>query len=197
MKIKGFTPISFRDYPGKISSVVFLEGCNLNCKYCFNRDTLVKAKEISQKEIFSQIENILKKIDGIVITGGEPLINDIRDLRNLIFRLSLFGLPIKLNTNGFFPAKLAILITEGLVDFVSMDLKTSPSKLNRFGASSGGSLLVRKSVEILKESKIPHMFRTVIDREKYLVDDFDLWWIRDIIGDSPFEVVDEQNSSIL
>lgn len=186
--IKGLHTISLNDYPGMISSVIFLGGCNVCCPYCFNMKTLHEAAEISAEEAMSRIGEVAHLIDGIVISGGEPLIYQEDDLRSLIRLLKeRFKKPVKLNTNGTFPKKLRSLIDSKDVDFIAMDIKSSPAKLRWFGFKAGDAVKVYQSVQIIKESKLPHLFRTVLTNDE-LVEEQDLKWIRGVVGKSTWEV---------
>ena len=125
MKIGGFIKNSFIDYPGKISCVIFTSGCNFRCPYCHNFDLISDKKEVI--DIISVYEFIESKnglIDGIVVSGGEPVMH--HDIEDLLVILKSTGLPVKLDTNGSFPVKLKNILDKKLVDYVAMDIKTSP-----------------------------------------------------------------------
>ena len=159
MKIGGFIKNSFIDYPGKISCVIFTSGCNFRCPYCHNFDLISDKKEVI--DIISVYEFIESKnglIDGIVVSGGEPVMH--HDIEDLLVILKSTGLPIKLDTNGSFPVKLKNILDKKLVDYVAMDIKTSPYRYysgicNFFVADN-----IIESINYIKTSGIDYEFRT-------------------------------------
>jgi pyruvate formate lyase activating enzyme len=120
MNIVDFNPLSLIDFPGRLSAVVFTRGCNLRCRFCYNPELVLNSlgKDV-ENEVFSYIrENI---IDTVVLTGGEPLLND--DCEMLLIKLRKQNLTIKLDTNGSLPDKLSSVLEKNLIDYVSLDLK--------------------------------------------------------------------------
>lgn len=162
MKIAGFVKTSFVDYPGKIASVVFTQGCNLKCSYCHNH-TLLDSSDASKRILPEQIFQYLSKrkgmIDAVVVSGGEPTLQ--KNLHAFIQELKRMNLLVKLDTNGTNPESLRALINHGLLDFIAMDLKAPLSKYERIAGTSPLELLsIRKSVDIIKNSGLAHEFRT-------------------------------------
>jgi pyruvate formate lyase activating enzyme len=159
MRFYGTVPLSFIDYPEKIAYVIFTHGCNLHCGYCHNLGS--KPSKLQRTEVMLDLLARKEFIDGVVVSGGEPLINS--DLDSLLEEIKGLGFPIKLDTNGTFPSKLAGLIDKQLVDYVALDIKSS-----RHGYGSATSSVafpfstLLESVEILKTGKIPYEFRTVV-----------------------------------
>ena len=157
----GFLKTTLIDYPGKIASTLFLPGCNLRCPFCHNRD-LVLGEEDNLLPIEEILEIINKRkniIQGVCISGGEPLIHN--DLPDLIREIRKIGVKIKIDTNGLLPEKLADISP----DYVSMDIKTSPLKYNLLlGSADAGETekLLRKSAKLIIESGIDHEFRTTL-----------------------------------
>jgi len=124
--IKGFVPMSLVDWDGKVSCVIFLAGCNFKCKFCHNKELVLepaKLKSISLEEIKNYLSNNKEFIDGVVITGGEPCIYE--ELPDLCEEIKKLGFKLKIETNGAYPGMLKVLLDKKLVDFVSMDIKTS------------------------------------------------------------------------
>ena len=120
--IKGFQKTSLLDFPSKISSIIFLGGCNLKCHYCYNPDLVFnKIATIPIKEVLDGLLARKKYIDGDVITGGEPTL--CKDLPLFIKKIKKLGLAVKLDTNGTNPAMLKELLNEKLLDYVAMDIK--------------------------------------------------------------------------
>jgi len=163
MHIAGIVKSSFVDYPGKIAFVVFTRGCNMDCYFCHNKSLL----SVPDDELFC-VDNILKMlkersdfIDGVVITGGEPLIQE--DLSEFIDEIKKLKLLVKLDTNGLMPKELAKIICK--VDYVAMDIKCTFDKypevclLNR---SNNIEKLIRQSIYIIQNSGVEHEFRTTL-----------------------------------
>lgn len=122
LKLGGILDMSTLDYPGKVSSVIFLHGCNFRCPFCFNYDLVVGKNytETGAEEIAKKISGFRDFIDAVVITGGEPSLQDIEPLCRLLKKA---GLLVKLDTNGTNPALVKKLVSQRLVDFVAMDVK--------------------------------------------------------------------------
>ncbi len=131
--IRGFRGTSLVDYPGRICSVVFTGGCNFRCPYCYNVDLvepsrLKRLPEIPEQEVLRELSRRKGFISGVTVTGGEPTVWG-RRLRSFLERLKYeLSLMIKLDTNGSNPELVASLLNEGLVDFLAVDFKTSPSR---------------------------------------------------------------------
>jgi len=164
MKIAGFEKTSFVDYPGKIASVVFTQGCNLSCGYCHNA-SLIEAKEdfrgILPEEIFRWLSKRKGMIDAVVISGGEPTLQS--NLKVFIEELKAMKLLVKLDTNGTNPDILRTLIADELLDFIAMDLKAPLNKYEEITGVGGLELSsIRESVEIIKNSGLAHEFRTTL-----------------------------------
>ena len=167
MEIKGFIDISLVDWDGKISSVIFLPSCNMRCPFCYNA-TLVLYPEKMQIIPFEQIAEYLKRnrgwIDGVVISGGEPMTH--KDLPELCLKIKKLGLLVKVDTNGTNPTMTKQLINDGLVDYMAMDVK-APLIGGKYSMASGvdaGNLLekIRETINILMNSKIEYEFRTTL-----------------------------------
>ena len=127
MLIKGFQKTTLIDYPEKIACTIFLHGCNFRCGFCHNPELVLtsNSKEYSQKEILDFLEKRKKYLDAVCITGGEPLATL---EKNFVKKIKSLGYLIKIDTNGSFPEKLKEFLDENLVDFVSMDIKSSKEK---------------------------------------------------------------------
>jgi len=161
--IKGFLELSFLDWPGKLSGVVFVGGCNFRCPYCQNHPLVLRPQELPDVPLRQVLERLEGKwIDGVVISGGEPLI--CADLPDLCRAFRSAGFQVKVETNGSRPAMLERLLTEGLVDAVSMDLK-APLKEEPYARAAGVKVdleAIRNSVELLRASPIEHDFRLTV-----------------------------------
>lgn len=132
MRIGGFQKLTLLDYPGQMACIVFTAGCNFRCPFCQNAGLLQTAAaedaeesaggRTQEDEIFSYLEKRRGILDGVVISGGEPLMQE--KLPEFIRRIRQLGLLVKVDTNGSFPDRLAYLLEENLVDYVAMDIKS-------------------------------------------------------------------------
>ena len=171
MNIAGVQKVTLLDYPGKVACEIFTQGCNFECPFCQNSGLIpiTNTGEFSEEEIFEYL-NLRKNIlDGVVITGGEPTVQ--KDLKGFIKKIKDLGLLVKLDTNGGNPKVLQELIDEKLVDYVAMDIKNIFNKYNITAGKKVSLDNIKKSIEILKASKIDYEFRTTIIKEMHSLDD--------------------------
>ena len=166
LKIGGFQELSLLDYPGKISSIIFLLNCNFRCKYCYNADLLSvdsftrsSRKEFSVSKVLNYLQSHKHMLDGVVITGGEPTVNP--DVVEFIRKIKSIGLLVKLDTNGSNPTLLKQLIDEKLIDYIAMDIKAPLQKYKELCGYDNVSN-IKASLEILKISNILREFRTTM-----------------------------------
>ena len=172
MIIGGFQKMTVLDFPGKIACTIFTHGCNLKCPFCHNaRLVTEEAERFDEKEILSYLNKRKGVLDGVVISGGEPMLQ--RDLFNFMKKVKEIGLLIKLDTNGCFPDKLKEAIDLGLVDYVAMDIKNCREKYPlTAGKENIDVSAIEKSVNILMNSGIEYEFRTTVTRELHTPQDF-------------------------
>ncbi|MAE82133.1 MAG: anaerobic ribonucleoside-triphosphate reductase activating protein [Flammeovirgaceae bacterium] len=160
MKIQGLQKTTLIDYPGKIACTLFLAGCNFRCSYCHNPELIVVPKEAnySESEVLEFLEKRKGQLEGVCITGGEPLFSlDIEFVR----KIKALGYFIKLDTNGSFPNRLQELIDENLVDYIAMDIKASREMYERVVNSKILIENIERSIRIV--SGFPNYeFRTTI-----------------------------------
>lgn len=164
MKIGGFVKTSFVDYPGKISSVVFTQACNLNCSYCHNPGLLNNndtVEGIGPEDVLDWLSKRKGMIDAVVISGGEPTLQN--DIYAFAKELKLRGIFVKLDTNGTNPSILKALIEDKLLDFIAMDLKAPLDKYESVSRTRHIELSsIKESVEIIKNSGLDYEFRTTL-----------------------------------
>ena len=181
----GFIKTTLINYPGRVASVIFLPGCNLCCPYCHNPELVLnRADDLEEIDsILAHLEKRKNVVEGVCISGGEPLIHS--DLGNLIAEIRKMGYLIKLDTNGTFPDR----ILELKPDYIAMDIKTSPEKYNLLTPAGGPSVSekILKSVEIIKNSGISHEFRTTL--APGIVDEDDIRKICNLIGGTELYVL--------
>jgi pyruvate formate lyase activating enzyme len=165
MKIAGLQKNSMVDYPGKISAVVFTQGCNMNCGYCHNRCLIGDQSErlLGEEDIIAFLEKRIGFLDAVVISGGEPTLQ--RDLVGFADRVKSMGFLVKLDTNGTNPSLLRTLIDRRAVDYVAMDVKAPICKYRQVCCSPVNTANVEKSIAILNEGLVDYEFRTTFTPE--------------------------------
>ncbi len=166
MVIGGVQKNSFIDFPGRISCVLFLSGCNFHCPYCHNPELArgVPAAEppFTPDQFYAFLEARRSLLDGVVISGGEPTLQ--ADLPAVCAAVKNLGFPIKLDTNGSRPHVLRHLVAEGLVDYVAMDIKTDIRHYAPVFQSEDGPESLKESIRIIMASAPAYEFRTTCVR---------------------------------
>ena len=193
MKIAGYEKLSLQDFPNHISCIIFTQGCNMRCPLCQN-STLIPQNSnnlINEEEILSYLKTRKNILNGLTISGGEPTLQS--DLEEFIDKVKELGLKIKLDTNGLNTTILKNLIKKNKVDYVAMDIKNN---INKYGQTSGVSNIIIQnilnSIELLKNSKIEHEFRTTIISEYHTLQD--ILEIIKLIGSSKYYLQNFKNS---
>ena len=180
MKILGIQKQSLIEYPDKISTVIFLGGCNLRCSFCYVPhlvlpEEIEKQKEISQKEIFSFLKERRNFLEAVAVSGGEPTLN--RDLPDFIKKIKELGYLVELETNGTNSEMLKYLIDKKLVDYVAMDIKQRLDDFKKYKEITGDVLTeemfenIKESLKTLLSGKIDYQLRTTIMKEFYKKED--------------------------
>jgi len=158
--IKGFQGTSLLDYPGRIASLIFWGGCNLACPFCHNPALVVDQEQLPDYPVDVLLADLHSRrsfVDGVVVSGGEPTLDP--DLPGILRSIKELGLLVKLDTNGLRPDVLEDLLAEKLLDYVALDLKTSPARYDELGARGGGENL-KQSIELLLHAPMDYEFRT-------------------------------------
>lgn len=171
MKIYGIEKFSMVDWDGKIVCTLFASGCNFRCPFCHNASlALAEGNEIDHTEIFNFLEKRKELLDGVCISGGEPTLHP--SLEDFAGKIKDMGYKVKLDTNGTNPTAVKTLIEKGLVDYIAMDVKNSPQKYAQTtGLDSLNIDNILESIKVIKESNIPHEFRTTIIKEYHTESD--------------------------
>lgn len=171
MNIVGLQKLTLLDFPGHVSCTVFLGGCNFKCPFCYNSSLIGDDFKdlITEEFLFSFLEKRKGKLDGVAITGGEPLLNP--NIIDFIKKIKDMGYLVKLDTNGSNPQLLEELIDKKMVDYVAMDIKNSYEKYHITTGSKIDVEKIKKSVEILLKNKVDYEFRTTVVKELHTLDD--------------------------
>lgn len=173
MKIYGFQKMTLLDYPGKVACTLFTGGCNFRCPFCHNAmlvTELDKDNYYTEEEIFEYLRKRQGVLDGVCITGGEPLMNP--DIDELMSKIKELGYKVKLDTNGSYPGKLKDIVSRGLVDYIAMDIKNTEEK---YSETTGVKLCnftpVKESIDFIMNSGVDYEFRTTVVKEFHTVQD--------------------------
>ena len=160
MKIGGLQPVTASDFPGRLAAIIFTQGCNFRCPFCHNGSLLPMDADslIEENTVLDFLHKRRRRLDGVVISGGEPCLQS--DLTVFCRQLREMGFAVKLDTNGSRPEVLKELLDENLIDFIAMDIKAPRSRLPELtGMSSYGSQ-IRNSISLIRASPVAHLFRT-------------------------------------
>lgn len=179
MDIAGLQKLTLLDYPGSTAATVFTRGCNLRCPWCYNVPLVdVKSAEsaeapgISEDEFFAFLETRHGKLDGVCITGGEPTMQ--HGLAEFCVRVKKAGFSVKLDTNGTNARVLHLLVDQGLVDYVALDVKNSRERYpETVGRPDDIDFIydICSCINLLNEASIPFEFRTTVVDEFHTLDD--------------------------
>lgn len=203
--IGGLEKLTLLDYPEHLAAIIFTQGCNFRCHFCYNPSLVLapadwekrskenKSLSVNVDELFVFLKARYGKLEGVVITGGEPTLH--ADLPDFIRKIKKIGYLVKLDTNGTNPNMLKDLLTEKLIDYLAMDLKAPISK---YAISVGVEVdcqKIKKSVKIIMTSGLPYEFRTTvvpgllseedIEAMGQLIKGADKWYLQKFKSDTP------------
>ncbi len=175
IKIGGMQKVTLLDYPGKAASAVFTGGCNFKCPFCHNRDLVFLPDNYEffpAERVLEYLEKRRGLLDGVCISGGEPLIQD--GLEEFIEAIREMGYLVKLDTNGYYPEKLEEIVHAELVDYVAMDLKNTSEKYAETAGLNPEVFQIdriERSIEFLMHGNVEYEFRTTVVRELHTKED--------------------------
>ncbi len=159
MNIGGLQKTSLLDYPDTISAIIWTVGCNFRCPFCYNKDIVLgNVENIPERYIFSFLEKRKGMLEGLVISGGEPLMQ--KDIVSFTEKVKKLGYLIKIDTNGMYPEKLKELIDKKLVDYISMDIKAPRKKYDELSGIKIDIKKIEKSIVIIRNSAPDYEFKT-------------------------------------
>ena len=172
MNIQGFQKLTLLDFPGRTACTVFTGGCNLRCPFCHN-GPLVRTP-MEHPNAYAEVLDYLEKrqgiLDGICVTGGEPLLQP--DLKEFLRQVRRWGYAVKLDTNGSLPERLEDILRSGLVDYVAMDVKSSPGGYAKAVGTEVDVAVYERSIHILRDSGLPYELRTTAVGGLHTPEDF-------------------------
>lgn len=170
MNFKGWEKVSLVEWPDKICSIVFVGECNFYCPWCYNQ-ALARWPEnladIKEEDVLTYLKENQKFLDGLMISGGEPLKMDKswqKDLLKFIQAVRDLGLATGVETNGSNPEFLEYLLKNKLLDYVAMDIK-SPLVQEKYEQVVGTKVdlgKIKKSISLIKELAPDYEFRTTV-----------------------------------
>ncbi len=174
MQIHGLNKTTLLDYPEHVAATIFTGGCNFRCPFCHNKGLVISPETeplIPEEEILQFLKKRQSILSGVCITGGEPTLNP--DLKDFILKVKELGYSVKLDTNGYNPDTMIELIENKLIDYVAMDIKSSPNGYEK-AAGIPGLLLdpINQSVKYLLSNNFPYEFRTTVVKELHTKEDF-------------------------
>ncbi len=171
MRLGGLAKMTLLDFPGRVAATVFTAGCGMRCPFCHNASLVTHIEEeLPLTEFFSFLKKRRGLLDGVCITGGEPLLQP--DIADFIREIRALGYAVKLDTNGMHPDALAALLDEGLLDYVAMDIKNSRDKYAKTAGLAAMPAGVPESVRLLLSGRVPYEFRTTVVDELHEPSDF-------------------------
>lgn len=151
------------DYPGKLACVLFTIGCNFHCPYCHNPELALNQVDPAETLGINEVIELLTErqgfIDGVVITGGEPALHH-QTLTDACKRIKQLGYPLKLDTNGSHPEVIKSLLAENLLDYIAMDIKSTPERYAPLIWEKANERAILDSIEMILNAGIAHEFRT-------------------------------------
>lgn len=197
MIIGGLQKFSILDYPEHLAAVIFTQGCNFRCQFCYNpklvlsktadtihhttpeikntnkvhSQTSFKLLKEQENGLFNFLESRKNKLEAVVITGGEPTLHC--DLPEFIKKIKKLNYKIKLDTNGTNPKMLTQLINERLIDYIAMDIKGPLLKYLLITNRKIDLNKIKESIIIIKNSHLPYEFRTTIAPNLITEDDIE------------------------
>ena len=163
LEFRGIQKTTLADYPGEVACTLFMSGCNFRCSYCYNPDLALSRDTgvtITEDEALGFLEERRSFLDGVCVTGGEPLLQ--HGLLNFLRKAKALGYKVKLDTNGSQPEHLCRIIEEKAVDYIAMDVKTTPERYQQVAGDTVEIEKLEASARLIKESGVDYEFRTTV-----------------------------------
>lgn len=174
MQICGFNKTTLLDYPGHVAATIFTGCCNFRCPFCQNGDLVLhpgRVEQLAEEDVLKVLEKRRSVLTGVCITGGEPTLQP--DLSRFLHKIKSLGYLIKLDTNGYLPQVIEDLCRENLLDYIAMDIKSSPEHYAQAAGLLGLQLdRIRRSVSWIRSCGLPYEFRTTVVKKLHRAEDF-------------------------
>lgn len=169
MKVAGLVPFTTIDFPEKLAAVIFFQGCPLRCPFCHNPNLqpTETSETLSWEDIISFLKERKKRLDGVVLSGGEPLIQS--DILDVVKEIKSLGFQVALHTSGVYPKKLEEILP--YLDWIGLDVKAPSHKYHLLTGKDKIHPLVLDSLKLIKEKDIPFEVRTTLDPRYLTIDD--------------------------
>ncbi|MFH1029675.1 MAG: anaerobic ribonucleoside-triphosphate reductase activating protein [bacterium] len=184
MNIAGLHKLSLLDYPEKLAAVVFTKGCNFKCGFCHNPELVLQSMNVSlerdgfsEQKFFEFLENRRSILEGVCVTGGEPLVQE--DIEEFLLNIRNMGFFVKLDTNGLLFEKLKEIIEKGIVNYIAMDIKTAfeiargreEDGYRRIVGADVNIEKIKKSIRLIMGSGLNYEFRTTVVKDLHRKED--------------------------
>lgn len=204
MIMGGVEKLTLIDFPGHLAAIIFTQGCNFRCQFCYNPMLVLPIGDVKlryqkdhslipRSDLFAFLESRRGKLDGVVITGGEPTLH--ADLPEFLAEIKAMGFAVKLDSNGTNPEMLEKLLAADVIDYIAMDIKAPEDKYDKVVCVPTSMANVKKSIEIIKHSGLPYEFRTTLVPGLHEVADIakmgemistaDKWYLQFFKSDTP------------
>ena len=171
IKIGGVERFSLVDFPNHVAAVLFLQGCPWRCPFCYN--THLQAADtderIDEQAFFEFLEKRRGKLDAVVFSGGEPLMQP--GLAEAMQKAKNLGYTIGLHTGGYVPDRFAKVLP--LVDWVGFDIK-APFDESHYRRATGSQTPLNnilQSLDMLIKSGKGFETRTTCDPRLLSIED--------------------------
>lgn len=173
MDFGGFQKLTVLDYPSHVACIVFTMGCNFRCPFCHNAVLVENCTEkISQDEIIDYLKKRRGILDGVSVSGGEPLMH--QGIGEFLKEIKSLDYDVKLDTNGTFPQKLRELVNNSLIDYVAMDIKNTPEKYDTTAGTKTDLGKIQESIDFLLSGNVDYEFRTTVTNELHTPQDIEI-----------------------
>lgn len=169
--IKGILPMTTIDYKGKMASTIFLQGCNFGCPFCHNPELVPIVGEepfLKSEEVLAYLEEHKEWVDAVCISGGEPTIH--KGLPDFLRKLKTAGFFVKVQTNGTNPEMIKTLISERIINYISMDIKAPPEKYEMLAGKKCDIAMIKESAKIIMNGGIEYSFHTTVSPQLSALD---------------------------
>lgn len=146
--LRGLTPLSLCDWPGRPCCVVFLGGCNLRCPTCHNAElawNMESQPVLAEARFRTFLSQRARWLSGVTVTGGEP--TAVPGVGEILHAIAAVGLPIKLDTNGMLPEAVELMLAQGLVHTFAVDVKGPYAKYPELTGGAVDEHAARRNME--------------------------------------------------